>query len=59
MEAVNAIQNLSTLASMPGLTGLVDMLNGPGPFTVFAPNNDAISEIPDDAMEGLLKPENF
>ena len=35
------------------------MLNGPGPFTVFAPNNDAISEIPDDAMEELLKPENF
>ena len=54
MEAVNAIQNLSTLASIPGLTGLVDMLNGPGPFTVFAPNNDAISEIPDDEMEDLL-----
>ena len=64
MEAINAIQNLSNLkqlnlASIPGLNGLVDMLNGPGPFTVIAPNNDAISEIPDDEIEELLKPENF
>ena len=45
MEAVNAIKNLSSLASMFRFSGVVDMLNGPGPFTVFAPNNDAFANL--------------
>ena len=40
-------------------SGVVDMLNGPGPFTIFAPNTDAIFKIPHDALDDLLKPENF
>ena len=40
-------------------SGVVDMLNGPGPFTVFAHNDDAFSEIPEDKLADLLKPENF
>ena len=59
METINAIENLSTLASMLRLTGLEVMLNSDGPFTVFAPNNDAFSEIPEDALAELLKPENL
>ena len=34
------------------------MLNGPGPFTVFAPNNDAFAKIPADKLADLLKPKN-
>ena len=38
--------------------GLVDTLNGEGPFTVFAPNNDAFAKIPADTLASLLEPEN-
>ena len=37
---------------------LVDTLNGEGPFTVFAPNNDAFANIPADTLASLLEPEN-
>lgn len=45
---------LTTLASALGSAGLVDTLNGPGPFTVFAPSNEAISRIPSSDLEALL-----
>jgi uncharacterized surface protein with fasciclin (FAS1) repeats len=35
--------------------GLVDTLSGPGPFTVFAPNDDAFAKLPAGTVEGLLK----
>ena len=38
--------------------GLVDTLEGPGPFTVFAPSNDAFSKLPAGVLANLLKPEN-
>jgi uncharacterized surface protein with fasciclin (FAS1) repeats len=37
---------------------MVDALNGEGPFTIFAPNNDAFAKIPEDTLADLLKPEN-
>lgn len=37
---------------------MVDTLNGEGPFTVFAPNNDAFAKIPADTLASLLEPEN-
>jgi len=38
--------------------GLVDTLQGPGPFTVFAPTNDAFAKLPAGTVDTLLKPEN-
>jgi uncharacterized surface protein with fasciclin (FAS1) repeats len=38
--------------------GLVDTLEGPGPFTVFAPTNEAFSNLPAGTVDMLLKPEN-
>ena len=38
--------------------GLVDTLKGPGPFTVFAPTDEAFAKLPEGALEDLLKPEN-
>jgi uncharacterized surface protein with fasciclin (FAS1) repeats len=37
---------------------LVDTLKGPGPFTVFAPTDEAFAKLPEGALEDLLKPEN-
>ena len=38
--------------------GLVDTLKGPGPFTVFAPTDEAFAKLPAGTLETLLKPEN-
>ena len=38
--------------------GLVETLEGPGPFTVFAPTNEAFSKLPAGTVDTLLKPEN-
>ena len=38
--------------------GLVDTLKGPGPFTVFAPTDEAFAKLPPGTLESLLKPEN-
>ncbi len=38
--------------------GLVDTLRGAGPFTVFAPSNEAFKKLPVGAFDGLLKPES-
>lgn len=38
--------------------GLVDTLEGPGPFTVFAPTNEAFAKLPSGTVDTLLKPEN-
>ena len=38
--------------------GLVDTLNGPGPFTVFAPTDDAFNKLPAGTVDTLVKPEN-
>ena len=48
----------TTLVSAVKAAGLVDTLEGPGPFTVFAPTNEAFSKLPADAVMNLLKPES-
>jgi uncharacterized surface protein with fasciclin (FAS1) repeats len=50
--------NLTTLVAAVKAAGLVETLAGPGPFTVFAPTNEAFEALPDGTVEGLLLPEN-
>ena len=49
---------LTTLVAAVKAAGLVDTLNGPGPFTIFAPANSAFSKLPTGTVETLVKPEN-
>lgn len=49
---------LSTLVAAVQAADLVETLNGEGPFTVFAPTNDAFAALPAGTVEMLLKPEN-
>jgi uncharacterized surface protein with fasciclin (FAS1) repeats len=60
----NIIQNAmnskdhTTLVAAVKAGGLVDTLEGKGPFTVFAPTNEAFAELPAGTVDNLLKPEN-
>jgi uncharacterized surface protein with fasciclin (FAS1) repeats len=60
----NIIENASnskdhtTLVAAVKAAGLVDTLSGKGPFTVFAPTNEAFAALPKGTVENLLKPEN-
>ena len=49
---------LSTLVAAVKAGGLVETLKGDGPFTVFAPTNEAFAALPEGTLETLLKPEN-
>jgi len=49
---------LSTLVEAVKAGGLVETLKGEGPFTVFAPTNEAFAALPEGTLEELLKPEN-
>ena len=53
----SAAPNLSTLVAAVKAAGLVETLQGAGPFTVFAPTDDAFAKLPAGAVDGLLKPE--
>ena len=53
----SAAPNLSTLVAAVKAADLVSTLQGAGPFTVFAPTNDAFAKLPAGAVDGLLKPE--
>jgi uncharacterized surface protein with fasciclin (FAS1) repeats len=55
--AVSAGQ-FKTLAAALGAAGLTDTLKGDGPFTVFAPTDDAFAKLPAGTVDNLLKPEN-
>lgn len=48
----------TTLVAAVKAAGLVETLKSKGPFTVFAPVNDAFEDLPSGTVEGLLKPEN-
>jgi uncharacterized surface protein with fasciclin (FAS1) repeats len=48
----------TTLVAAVKAAGLVDTLEGPGPFTVFAPTNEAFAKLPAGTVDNLLKPEN-
>jgi uncharacterized surface protein with fasciclin (FAS1) repeats len=60
----NIIQNAmnsddhTTLVAAVKAAGLVETLQGPGPFTVFAPTNEAFAKLPAGTVDTLLKPEN-
>ena len=56
-NAVNSSDHTTLVAAVKA-AGLVDTLNTPGPFTVFAPVNSAFSALPAGTVETLLKPEN-
>jgi uncharacterized surface protein with fasciclin (FAS1) repeats len=58
--AVNAsaAPNLSTLVTAVKAAGLATTLSGPGPFTVFAPTNDAFTRLAPGTVTTLMKPEN-
>jgi len=53
-----AAGSFKTLAAALQAAGLVDILKGPGPFTVFAPTDAAFAKLPAGTVETLLKPEN-
>src|SRR5580698_3619660 len=56
-NAVNS-KDHTTLVTAVKAAGLVDTLEGNGPFTVFAPTNEAFSKLPPGTVDTLLKPEN-
>jgi uncharacterized surface protein with fasciclin (FAS1) repeats len=62
--AKNIVQNAvnsddhTTLVAAVKAAGLVETLEGPGPFTVFAPTNEAFAKLPAGTVDTLLKPEN-
>src|SRR5664279_2229362 len=56
-NAVNS-KDHTTLVAAVKAAGLVDTLSGPGPFTVFAPTNEAFAKLPAGTVQKLLKPEN-
>jgi len=58
IDAAIAAPELSTLTAAVTAAGLVDTLNGDGPFTVFAPTNAAFDALPDGTVASLLEPEN-
>jgi len=56
-NAVNS-KDHTTLVAAVKAAGLVETLEGSGPFTVFAPTNDAFGKLPQGTVESLVKPEN-
>lgn len=64
LEEKNIVENAvnspihTTLVAAVKAAGLVDTLASPGPFTVFAPTNDAFGKLPDGTVDTLLKEEN-
>ena len=51
-------ERFTTLVAAVTAAGLAETLAGPGPFTVYAPVNDAFAALPAGTVENLLKPEN-
>ena len=58
VEIAAADERFTTLVAAVTAAGLAETLSGPGPFTVFAPVNDAFAALPAGTVETLLKPEN-
>jgi len=58
VDTAVAAGQFETLAAALGAAGLVDTLKGDGPFTVFAPTDEAFAKLPAGTVENLLKPEN-
>jgi uncharacterized surface protein with fasciclin (FAS1) repeats len=58
VETALGAGNFTTLVAAVKAAGLVETLSGTGPFTVFAPTDDAFKALPNGTVESLLKPEN-
>ncbi|MDZ7718364.1 MAG: fasciclin domain-containing protein [Balneolaceae bacterium] len=58
VSIASGADNLSTLVKAIQAAGLVETLQSDGPFTVFAPTNEAFAALPDGTLESLLKEEN-
>ncbi|WP_421693441.1 fasciclin domain-containing protein [Aestuariivirga sp.] len=58
VDAAVANGNFKTLVAAVQAAGLVDTLKGKGPFTVFAPTDEAFAKLPAGTVDMLLKPEN-
>jgi uncharacterized surface protein with fasciclin (FAS1) repeats len=58
VDTAVAAGNFKTLAAALNAAGLIDTLKGPGPFTVFAPTDEAFAKLPAGTVDELLKPEN-
>ena len=57
-NAVNSADHTTLVAAVKA-AGLVETLESPGPFTAFAPTNEAFAKLPAGAVDNLLKPENL
>lgn len=58
VDTAVAAGSFKTLVAAVKAAGLVDTLKGDGPFTVFAPTDEAFAKLPEGTVETLLKPEN-
>ena len=58
VDTAVAAGSFNTLVAAVQAAGLVDTLKSPGPFTVFAPTDEAFAALPAGTVESLLKPEN-
>jgi uncharacterized surface protein with fasciclin (FAS1) repeats len=58
VDTAVAAGSFKTLAAALDAAGLVATLKGPGPFTVFAPTDEAFAKLPAGTLDSLLKPEN-
>jgi uncharacterized surface protein with fasciclin (FAS1) repeats len=58
VEIAAGAEDFSTLVAAVKAAGLVETLSGKGPFTIFAPTNEAFAKLPAGTVESLLKPEN-
>jgi uncharacterized surface protein with fasciclin (FAS1) repeats len=56
-ETAIAAGNFNTLVAAVKAAGLLGTLSGPGPFTVFAPTDEAFANVPAETLQNLLKPE--
>jgi len=58
VELAQSVDDLSTLVAAVVAGDLAETLSSPGPFTVFAPTNEAFGSLPEGTLDSLLKPEN-
>lgn len=58
VEIAAGNKDFSTLVAAVNAAGLAETLSGKGPFTIFAPTNEAFAKLPAGTVEDLLKPEN-
>ena len=58
VDVASAGEDFTTLVAAVDAAGLVETLSGEGPFTVFAPTNEAFDALPEGVLDALLLPEN-